>query len=206
MAARKKVDVAEQIVQEKETSRRNEALVEVGEKKVKKPRGRGPLPNERRGLNTPEGMAEVSKIMHEVLHEFRKPKVRDDLELAQRIEQYFEHCAETGQAPTVEEMALSTGYTVNTLWDWENGRNHGFSPQTSAIVKKAKFVLQTFDAKLVISGRLNFLAYCFRAKNYYGMTDKQEYTIAPAAQDVEQYSIEDIKSRYQITGDDSDAR
>ncbi len=39
--------------------------------------------------------------------------------------------------------------------------------------------MQTFDAKLVVSGKLNFLAYCFRAKNYYGMVDKQEMVLTP---------------------------
>ena len=34
--------------------------------------------------------------------------------------------------------------------------------------------MQTFDSKLVTTGALNFLTYCFRAKNYYGMVDKTE--------------------------------
>ena len=95
------------------------------------------------------------------------------------IDDYFVRCATKGQIPTVEEMAMSTGYTSSTVWDWEAGRNKGVSDQTSAIIKKAKEVLKTFDAKLVISGKLNFLAYCFRSKNYYGMSDKQEVVLIP---------------------------
>ena len=37
--------------------------------------------------------------------------------------------------------------------------------------------MRTFDAKLVVSGKLGFLAYCFRAKNYYGMVDKVEHEV-----------------------------
>lgn len=37
--------------------------------------------------------------------------------------------------------------------------------------------MRTFDAKLVVSGKMNFLAYCFRAKNYYGMVDKVEHEV-----------------------------
>lgn len=39
--------------------------------------------------------------------------------------------------------------------------------------------MKTFDAKLVITGKMNFLAYCFRAKNYYGMADKSEVVLTP---------------------------
>lgn len=121
----------------------------------------------------------ASKLLTEVLVEYHKPKVKDDKELAERIDDYFRRCAQNGQVPTVEEMCLCTGYSQDTVWDWEHGRNHGFSTETSALIKKAKHVLKTFDAKLVIAGKMNFLAYCFRAKNYYGMVDKQEYILTP---------------------------
>lgn len=57
-------------------------------------------------------------------------------------------------------------------------------------------MLKTFDAKLVISGKLNFLAYCFRAKNYYGMVDKQEMVVTPNVNNDSDYSADDIRKRY----------
>ena len=59
-------------------------------------------------------------------------------------------------------------------------------------------MLKTFDAKLVISGKLNFLAYCFRAKNYYGMVDKQEMVVTPNVNNDSDFNAEDIKARYAI--------
>lgn len=106
-------------------------------------------------------------------------------------------CAATGQIPTVEEMAMCTGYSQATIWDWENGRNHGFSTETSAIIKKAKDFLKTFDAKLVISGKLNFLAYCFRAKNYYGMVDKKEYVLEPRNPMGDAQDLATIEAKYE---------
>ena len=91
---------------------------------------------------------------------------------------------------------MCTGYSISTVWDWEVGRNKGFSSETSEIIKKAKDVLKTFDAKLVISGKLNFLAYCFRAKNYYGMVDKAEYVLTPNQQQASDYDADDIRKRY----------
>ncbi len=150
---------------------------------VNKPtRGRGGknnFPNARTVIETDEDRALVSKLIGEVLVEYKQPRVKSDEELQSRLNDYFFRCASKGQIPTVEEMAMSTGYSIDTVWDWENGRNKGFSSETSAIIKKAKSFLKTFDAKLVISGKLNFLAYCFRAKNYYGMSDKQEVILTP---------------------------
>ena len=57
-------------------------------------------------------------------------------------------------------------------------------------------MLKTFDAKLVISGKLNFLAYCFRAKNYYGMVDKQEMVVTPNVNNDSDYNADDIRKRY----------
>jgi hypothetical protein len=147
-------------------------------------------------IQTAEDRQLVKKLLGEVLVEYRQPKVKSDEELAQRLNDYFKRCAENGQIPTVEEMCLSTGYTYWTCYDWETGRNKGFSPETSQIIKKAKEMLKTFDAKLVISGKLNFLAYCFRAKNYYGMVDKQEMVVTPNVNNDSDYNADDIRARY----------
>lgn len=172
---------------------------EVATVKSGKPtKGRGGtrnFPNAKAIVETEEDRALVSKLLNETLHAYRKPRVRNDEELLKGLDDYFKHCADTGQIPTIEEMCLSIGYDDKTVWDWENGRRRGFSDETAEIIKKAKYFCKTFDAKLVISGKLNFLAYCFRAKNYYGMVDKQEVVLTPN-QNPEDYSVEDIRKQY----------
>ena len=162
--------------------------------------GKRNFPSARVLVETEEDRKLVSKLLSEVLVEYRKERVKSDEELAYRLNDYFTRCAQSGQIPTVEEMCMCTGYTYDTVYDWEKGRNHGFSPATSEIIKKAKNILKTFDAKLVISGKLNFLAYCFRAKNYYGMVDKQEYVVTPNTKQENEFSEEDIRKRYMIEG------
>ena len=163
-------------------------------------RGRGGkdnFPNSKAGLiQTKEDRMLVSQLLTEVLREYKQPKVQNDDELQQRLDDYFQRCAMTGQVPTVEEMVMSTGYAYATVYDWETGRRHGFSDRTAEIIKKAKDFLKTFDAKLVVSGKLNFLAYCFRAKNYYGMSDKTEYIITPNTKPDSDYNAEEIAKRY----------
>lgn len=172
----------------------------VAQEAPKKPRrgrgGSGNFPNAKFQPSNDEERALVGKLLNEVLVEYRKPRVKSDDELIERLDDYFKRCAENNQIPTVEEMCLCTGYTSATCYDWEVGRNKGFSDSTSTIIKKAKEMLKTFDAKLVIAGKLNFLAYCFRAKNYYGMSDKQEMVITPNTNNDSNYSAEDIRRRY----------
>lgn len=174
-----------------------EELEKAAEKKPKRGRGgTNNFPNSKFTPETDEDRALVSKLLSEVLVEYRKTRVKSDEELAQRLDDYFTRCATSGQIPTVEEMCMCTGYTWSTCNDWILGRNKGFSPNTSLIMKKAKEILKTFDAKLVISGKLNFLSYCFRAKNYYGMTDKQEVVLTPNQPLGEQLSPEDLQQKY----------
>jgi transcriptional regulator with XRE-family HTH domain len=171
-------------------------LVEIGQKITKGRGGKNNFPSAKMAIQTEQDKQIVSTLLTEVLVEHKQPKVQSDAELAERIDDYFRRCALRGQVPTVEEMCMSTGYAQSTIWDWENGRRQGFSNSTAEIIKKAKDVLKTFDAKLVISGKLNFLAYCFRAKNYYGMVDKQEMVVTPNVNNDSDYNADDIRARY----------
>ena len=137
----------------------------------------------------------VSELLMETLEAYRMPKVTSDDELIQRLDEYFKRCGSRGIVPTIEELILYCGYTNSWMYDITSGRSKGFSPQTSFILKKAKHFMHSLDTKLVESGKLNFLAYCFRAKNYYGMTDKSEVVLTPNQQQ-EEYSADEIRKRY----------
>lgn len=129
----------------------------------------------------------VGKLVKEVYVAYKQPKVNSNAELAERLDKYFKYCAENNIVPTVEEMCLYTGYSIQTVWDWEKGRTHPFDEgelnvSTSEIIKNAKSFMRAFDAKLVQAGKLNPVTYIFRAKNYYGMTDKQEVEVTKTNQ------------------------
>lgn len=176
-------------------------MIPSADKKPTKGRGgTGNFPSSRAGMtDTPEKRAVVQHLLREVLTEYRQEKVHSDEELAERFNDYFRRCAENGQIPTVEEMCMCTGYSQAYIWDIETKRSRGFSDSTSEIIKKAKDFLKTMDAKLVVTGEMNFLAYCFRAKNYYGMSDKQELVLTPNQQETP--DIEAIKNRYMVQED-----
>jgi len=129
--------------------------------------------------DSPESKSLVRRIHEATLEAYRMPKVKSDIELIDRLDNYFERCAQKEIKPTVEELCLYCGYTVQGFWDIEHGRSGGFSPATSEIIKKAKVYLSTFDAGLLVEGKLNPVSYIFRAKNYYGMKDVQDVILTP---------------------------
>lgn len=159
--------------------------------------GNANFPSSRAGLiQTEEDRELIKTLVGEVLLEYRRPVVKNDQELAERFDDYFRRCAVRGQVPTIEEMYLSTGLVFEWLADCEHGKTRGFSDKTSQIIKKAKSFMRSIDAKLVTSGKLNFLTYCFRSKNYYGMSDKTEVTISAGVPQEETMSAEEIAARY----------
>lgn len=182
---------------ELEKKRAELAATEPPKPKMKN-RGAPPLQSRAGLIQTEEDREFVGKLLGEVLTEYNRPRVKNDEELRDRLSNYFDMCASTGQVPTVEEMCLTTGYTYWWFNDIVTGRRKGFSPETAETLKKARAFLMTFDAKLAVSGKMNFLAYCFRAKNYYGMVDKQEHVITPNTTDETEVSKEDLLKRYAL--------
>lgn len=97
-----------------------------------------------------------------------KPPVSDE-ETAERIADMFQDCVENHSMPTVEKLALCLGITRFDLYVWENRGDKGI--ERSHIIKAAKEIIAAIDAEAVAQGKLNTVAYIFRAKNYYGLSD-----------------------------------
>lgn len=124
--------------------------------------------------------ADVSRILSSCMNWFRMEKVKSAEELRKRTFEFFYTCIERGEIPTWEKYCLSTGYYRQTIWDWVTGVSVSeLGPEANDIVKKAKEYLATFESELVTEGKVNPVVYIFRAKNYFGMKDQQEYVLTP---------------------------
>lgn len=99
-------------------------------------------------------------------------------ELADRFQQLFDLCFHNNFIPTVESLALCSGIDRKTLWQIENGDIHKGDGMRD-IVKNAKDMIAAMEAELARDGEINSTVYIFRAKNYFGMTDKQEVVVTP---------------------------
>lgn len=152
-----------------------EELTEIGKQATTKKRGSKSASIE---ATTTAKREEISQVIQESFQYFNRPIVQSDEECAERLNDYFRQCNETGQIPTVEDMCLALGTIRQTVWRWENGE--GCSSARSDMIKKAKEILAGIDAKLVSMGKIPQVTYIFRAKNFFNMSDNQTLTVIPA--------------------------
>lgn len=113
---------------------------------------------------------DLAKIINNNVKYFTYKQVESDEETVERIAEMFQDCCDTNSLPTVEKLWLCLGVTKETLWRWEKLGIKG--AVRSNLIKKAKEIIQGIDAEAVSNGLLDKIAYIFRAKNYYGMTDQ----------------------------------
>lgn len=112
-------------------------------------------------------------------------------ELADRFSDYFQLCLQYGRIPTVEGLAMVSGYSRSSFFEINKGT---FKTEYMDIVKKAKDYIATFDAELASSGKIPSPVYIFRSKNYLGMKDTQDVQITPNVnQDIPENADEIIK-------------
>lgn len=123
---------------------------------------------------------DVSRILANCLKWYKLPQVKTLPELEQRIGEFFITCINTGEIPTVEKMCLAIGYDRRTVWTWESGEaTSNLGTGAMDVIKKAKNFLATFESEMVTEGKINPIVYIFRAKNFFGMKDVQDYILTP---------------------------
>lgn len=103
-----------------------------------------------------------------------KPKSVEELQ--DRFTSYFEQCIDKGMPPTIEGLALCSGWCRSTFYDIGEGKQ---SPQFADTIKKAKDYVCNYDASMASIGKVNAPIYIFRAKNFYDMKDVQEVKAGP---------------------------
>lgn len=119
---------------------------------------------------------EIKEILKNSLYWYKREIVKSDDECAERLNEFFSRLAETGEIPTVEKMCLALGTVRQTVYDWEQGTQ---GSARAVMIKKAKEILASLDAELVSRGKIPQITYIFRAKNFFQMSDKQEFTLIP---------------------------
>ena len=136
----------------------------------------------------------VTNVM--VFHEMGKEPITDLEDMCNRLNVFFKMCADTQQIPSMEKLILALGVPRRTLNDWMNQKSPGLGPGTSEVLLRAKDLLAAVDAELVMEGKVNPVTYIFRAKNFYGMKDKIDYSVETDGQLQATESTESIANKY----------
>lgn len=143
-------------------------------------------------ISKEEHKALVQKALISSMRWYDRKPPKSDEESAQRMLEFFTVCIENGEVPTVEKMALAQGVVRQTLWEWEQGK---IGSTRADIVRKGKEMIASYDAEMVAKGKMNPVAYIFRAKNYFGMKDQQDIMVTPKNPMDEVERPEDIAKR-----------
>ena len=146
-------------------------------------------------INNTATSEEISQILRNSLYWFNRDIVKTDEECAERLNEYFERLAETGEIPTVEKMCLALGTTRSTVFRWETGELQ-CSQARRNMIKKAKEILAAMDAELVSKGKIPQVTYIFRAKNFFGMQDQQELVLTPNNKLGDEVNEQEIVDKY----------
>ncbi len=128
--------------------------------------------------------------------------VENDEQLIERLDWFFQNCAETKQLPTVEKMCLAIGKPRESVFEIINGVQRGFSNDTADILRKAKNLIASLDAELAQEGKIQPVVYLFRAKNFYGMRDQQEMVLTPNNKLSEYQDKKTIEAKYAALPED----
>ncbi len=114
---------------------------------------------------------EVCKTTVESLKELAgKGKPQTEAELQERIDQYFNFCAERGFRPGIETLCLSLSCTRQSLWVWCNG-GAGKSQEWADICNTAKQFIIGFLEQLSMTGKINPANSIFYLKNWAAYSD-----------------------------------
>lgn len=146
-------------------------MQEVAEQVVKKKRGNSFSIED----NMTATSDEISRAIVNATRYISATPCKDDDEVAERINQFFDDCAMRGVIPKWESLALSLGVTRATAWNWATGK--GCSAVRTRMMQRAKDILSAIDAELVATGKIPQVVYIFRAKNFYDMRDQQDVVV-----------------------------
>ncbi|MBR1702148.1 MAG: hypothetical protein IJ716_09375 [Lachnospiraceae bacterium] len=98
-----------------------------------------------------------------------KGKPKDNIELQQRIDDYFAFCRERGWRPGVEGLACALSVSRQTVFYWLRGEN--CDAERAAIMQNAKQSIDAFLEQMALAGKLNPATSIFLMKNWMNYRD-----------------------------------
>lgn len=173
-------------------------------KKKGKPRGGNNWLKPENMLSLEEGDNTRFMTVQMALLNMTEIDMESEVEVQERLNEYFALYAQYDMKPTVAGMAIAlNGMSRQTLRaiakDLPTG-SAGYKtalPQgVATLIKKAYFLLENLWETYMNSGKVNPVAGIFLGKNNYGYQDKTEYVLTPNQQSDNDYSADEIRERY----------
>lgn len=128
-------------------------------------------------VNTEKG--DNTRYLRHALASWDLPTVdiADPKQVKERIEWYFNHCADNDMKPTVNGLSNALGVHRSTLQRWATGEVR--KDTHCNLIKKAYNVLMELWEDYMVNGKINPVSGIFIGKNHFKYTDTQEVVITP---------------------------
>ena len=155
-----------------------------------------------------------AKYLSTALVVMEKGRDRCDLtnydETLERIVWYFNLMIDRDQKPTITGLAQAFGISYQALYDIRKNRPSGLGarkniygyeesfapPEVRELIDRAYNVMHNLWEDYMMNGKINPASGIFLGKNFYGMKDEVEHTVAVKENPLDAFSAEDIASRY----------
>lgn len=107
--------------------------------------------------------------------------ISDPQQVSDRIDWYFNHCAQNEMKPTVTGFCNALGVHKDTIRAWYHGEYRAGTHQD--IIRRAYRVLEELWEDYMLNGKVNPVSGIFLGKNQWtGYNDKQELVLTPNTQ------------------------
>lgn len=172
------------------------------------------MPRKKKDELEPIEDGDNAKYLSTALLVMEKGRTRCDLtnydETLERIRWYFDLMVERDQKPTITGLAQALGTNHKLLWEVRNnlpsglgarknmyGHKESFAPpEVRELINQAYNIMHNLWEDYMMNGKINPASGIFLGKNFYGMKDEVEHTVAVKENPLDAFSAEDIASRY----------
>lgn len=132
------------------------------------------FPNAAKPKATPQEIGELVGVMDE-LRKLPPVSKNEPEKVRERLDRYFQFCADNGIKCSVEGMVLSTGRSRQTLWEWENDSKS----KSGELVRRAKEAINAMLTQWTMSGKMPFPYSIWLQKNHFSYSDTKVLEIKP---------------------------
>lgn len=136
----------------------------------------------------------TGETIHSLMELYQQGRPRDDDEVDQRLNQFFELCDKSSIRPGIESLRLSLSVSRQTLLNWENGIN--CSKRRQELIVKAKTFVVAFLEQSMLNNKIFPGSGIFFLKNWANYRDNVEISTVDNTA-VPQMGREEIAARFQ---------
>ena len=119
---------------------------------------------------------------------------KDPQQVKDRIDWYFNHCAENEMKPTVKGFCNALKIDKSTIFRWKQGEHRADTHQQ--IILDAYAILEELWENYMQNGKINPVSGIFLGKNNFDYSDKQEYVVTPNVGAIQESDPVALEAKY----------